>query len=57
MPEINLRSQKDWAEGAQFEMLKVQLAVAFDATDDSYYALTVDEVVTRNSKGREACLK
>ena len=57
MPEITLGSQKDWTEGTQFEMLKAALSVAFAAPDDSYSALTADDVITRNSNRKGASLR
>lgn len=44
-----IRKDKERAEAAQFERLKAELAVAFAAPDDSYSALTADEVIARNS--------
>lgn len=44
-----IRMDKDRAEVAQFERLKAELGVAFAALDDSYSALTADEVIARNS--------
>lgn len=44
-----IRKDKMRAEAAQFERLKAELGVAFAAPDDSYSALTADEVIARNS--------
>jgi antitoxin ParD1/3/4 len=40
--------RKDKERAAQFERLKAELGVAFAAPDDSYSALTADEVIARN---------
>ncbi len=57
MPDITLRSQKGRAEATQFERLKAMLNVAFAASDESYTALTADEVIARNSNRKAASLK
>ena len=52
-----IRKDKDRAEAAQFERLKAELGIAFAAPDDSYSALTADEVMARYSARKDACLK
>ena len=43
-----IRKDKDRAEREVFERLKAELGVAFAAPDDTYDALTANEVITRN---------
>jgi antitoxin ParD1/3/4 len=49
-----IRKDKDRAEAAQFERLKAELGLAFAAPDDSYSALTADEVIARYSARKGA---
>jgi antitoxin ParD1/3/4 len=49
-----IRKDKDRAEAVIFERLKAELNVAFTAPDDSYSALTADEVIARNSANKDA---
>ena len=44
-------------EATHFERLKGELNVAFAAPDDSYSALTADDVIARNFNGKGASLK
>lgn len=52
-----IRKDKDRAEAVLFERLKAELNVAFAAPDDSYSALTADDVITRNSNRKGASLR
>ncbi len=47
------RKDRDWAEAVQFERLKAELGVAFAAPDDSYNALSAEEVIARNSNCKD----
>lgn len=48
-----IRKDKDRAEAVLFERLRAELNVAFAAPDDSYSALTADDVITRNSARKD----
>lgn len=43
-----IRKDKERAEAQMFERLKAELGVAFSAPDDSYGALSADEIIARN---------
>jgi antitoxin ParD1/3/4 len=43
-----IRKDKERAEKALFERLKAELSAAFAAPDDTYGALTADEIIARN---------
>jgi antitoxin ParD1/3/4 len=43
-----IRKDKERAERVLFERLKAELGVAFAASDDTYEALTANEIITRN---------
>ena len=45
------------AEATHFERLKAMLNVAFAVSDESYTALTAEEVIARNSNRQDASLK
>jgi antitoxin ParD1/3/4 len=49
-----IRKDKERAEGERFEQLKAELGVAFAASDDSYDALTADDVIARNRSRKSA---
>jgi antitoxin ParD1/3/4 len=43
-----IRKDKERAERVLFERLKAELSAAFVATDDTYDALTANELIARN---------
>jgi antitoxin ParD1/3/4 len=43
-----IRKDKDRAENEMFERLKAELRLVFAAPDDTYTALTADELIARN---------
>lgn len=43
-----IRQDQERVERERFERLKAELGIAFAAPDDSYGALTAEEVITRN---------
>ena len=49
-----IRKDKDRIEGERFERLKAELGVAFAALDDTYDALTANELIARNSIRKSA---
>jgi antitoxin ParD1/3/4 len=49
-----IRRDKERVEREGFERLRAELAVAFAAPDDSYWALTAGDVVARNRPRRSA---
>jgi Arc/MetJ-type ribon-helix-helix transcriptional regulator len=44
-----IRKDKEQAERLLFERLKAELGSAFAAPDDTYEALTADEIISRNT--------
>ena len=49
-----IRKDKDRTESERFERLKAELGVAFAALDDTYDALTANELIARNSIRKSA---
>ncbi len=49
-----IRKDKERAEQLRFERLKAELSVAFAAPDDSYDALTAEELIARNRPRQSA---
>ena len=49
-----IRKDKDRAEREQFDRLKAELGAAFAAPDESYGALTANEVIARNQARQDA---
>jgi antitoxin ParD1/3/4 len=43
-----IRKDKERVERVAFDRLKAELGVAFAAPDDTYEALTADEIIARN---------
>lgn len=43
-----IRKDKERVERERFERLKAELGLAFAAADDSYEALTANEIIARN---------